>query len=920
MKITKYKKNGFSLTEIALALLIVAVLAAVTIPIVGNQIAKTDEYAYYMAYRTVEKMAAQIVAHGDPQEDVNFETSYLPEQTKIAKTNNNPADGFIYYLQHKSHIANIFNKAVTKMAYAEKYIFSKLFPNTIAVSDEGRISYTDEVRWDNIDFDNAWLRVAVCYDFDSTGNSSPRKDVPCTKGTERAAATVFAPVRIDGDGDEKEPITPGSWRPTAGELGLLNKKTIYSQADADWVNSYISDTADGEGKYTIYYRPVTGNNARDELYPECLLDCTQYNSSSNFTYRPVTNSFDASGEIIVRPVDLNLENLDLSGKLILSTAKIFDNDNFSQIFSNNTCKSNPNSSSVYNAINAWSSSTSTIPNAQSFCTNYFTTTCAGTMGSISTGDAEEKTYSVQWIPGTNDNDDSDDLTPRSTNAGECKITVTTTRPVGGATSGGVLRIASETFDSAWCTNHGYINFINKGAPNYIDCQCKNGFVPTVNNDKACGPKSLVTGVNKGRKLYHDPVLRYVGDRRSYTTNPTQLVNDKMAKDSDGNAFKSCKNGFSEPSMPLTLGRNMSPNLKDGYCCPENGHSVSGVCHCNPRYTAVYNNGFLTSCTLESCPEGYHKVQVDNGQLKCLKNPSIVKSDRFCELITEHWNIKNSTCNNFERTGQNQATYYAAAQTAAKGNDNVLMSADAKAGAFQELTPNIVLANGLKMWIATDKAASIPMLSYYTEGMSDKQNACVHILKNKNDNHTRTACENAGGYYCGGEELSCMKIDGSTNLADARNCCSSPNFTGLNENDPRRYAISGYTVYVDINGDKGDGTLWQDVFPFFISSNGTVYPAYPINASEDSGLKYIGGNNQKQLSVDVYYFDKDEVKGKQKRVVYSDVPYARGMCLAGKVNAATPYCQNLGDKFHAPAENACDSHNCVVAIRKRLRFL
>ena len=74
MSILKNKKFGFTLTEISIAILIVGILTAVTLPVIRSQMGKSDEYSYYLAYKTVEKIGGQIAALGDP----DYDTSYLP--------------------------------------------------------------------------------------------------------------------------------------------------------------------------------------------------------------------------------------------------------------------------------------------------------------------------------------------------------------------------------------------------------------------------------------------------------------------------------------------------------------------------------------------------------------------------------------------------------------------------------------------------------------------------------------------------------------------------------------------------------------------------------------------------------------------------------------------------------------------------
>ena len=159
-------------------------------------------------------------------------------------------------------------------------------------------------------------------------------------------------------------------------------------------------------------------------------------------------------------------------------------------------------------------------------------------------------------------------------------------------------------------------------------------------------------------------------------------------------------------------------------------------------------------------------------------------------------------------------------------------------------------------------------------------------------------------------------------------------------DSRTYAINGFTVFIDINGTKdndelgGGGTLWKDVFPFYISSNGTVYPAYPLNAAKASGEKkdsssLFQGGNSSALSADVFYYDI--VNNKRKKInVFPSIPYARAMCLSINISAYTPYCQNLGSKFRhsmTPIDkyiysdsNPCFKHRCFVKLKNKIKFL
>ncbi len=329
---------------------------------------------------------------------------------------------------------------------------------------------------------------------------------------------------------------------------------------------------------------------------------------------------------------------------------------------------------------------------------------------------------------------------------------------------------------------------------------------------------------------------------------------------------------------------------------------------------------------------------------CVVNPPIINSKHFCELITDNWNTSSTHCDGVFSTVSgsqvNTSVYNAAVGT----NDNYL-SIKSKVGAFKDLTPNIVFANGLRLWILGDKAASIPGLSATPTGATNVQNMCKKVsLTNTN----AAACTNAGGYFCKSEN-SCMTFADSENATvdDARGCCSNTDLTDYakaamaseNPDDYQKasvaYAISGFTVFVDINGDKGNGTLWDDVYPFYISANGTVYPAYPLDAKkgEDdaSNSLYIGGNSEKQLPVDVYYYITSG-DNRKKVLAFPNVSFARAMCSARKISKYTPYCLNLGEKYQntenlkgteyianddvATSKNPCDKNNCFIVVKRK----
>ena len=95
---------------------------------------------------------------------------------------------------------------------------------------------------------------------------------------------------------------------------------------------------------------------------------------------------------------------------------------------------------------------------------------------------------------------------------------------------------------------------------------------------------------------------------------------------------------------------------------------------------------------------------------------------------------------------------------------------------------------------------------------------------------------------------------------------------------------GYTVYVDIDGPKGDSQLWSDVYPFYITLSGKIIPAYD---SANPGVS--GGDSTRHLQVSVEY--EDYASGNRRiKWLAKSVPFKEGACLSGYIGSATPYCK------------------------------
>ncbi len=543
------------------------------------------------------------------------------------------------------------------------------------------------------------------------------------------------------------------------------------------------------------------------------------------------------------------------------------------------------------------------PDAKAFCnSSYFKSLCAGGSTGKMDYNGQQATVTREYVETEVEEDDGDDTpddvgdnegtpaegyteAPTSEIPGICKVDGSYT--INDAASGSSDNPPERaTFTAAYCNSHGYVNMTNQGAPDTVDCVCKSGYVLSFNNNRACV-----------RPCTEDSQSPYA---------------------SSTGAQVCCSTDF---------------NQNTGTCCPEHSSFDGSACVCTEAYDMV--DGVCKPN--KKCTKGSTWSEEDQ---VCVVNPPIIKAQRFCQRITEFWNISSSSCGGWSES--NGVQYSAPVYSAALGNTTTLMSVDSKKGAFNAITPHITFANGLKLWILSDKAASIQGLTYTNTNTTASRNVCKKL---DYASHARCSLLN-GGFFCKMENT-CFKMDDAsmTALGDARNCCATPdmssilNAPGVTEDtynkDARVYAITGFTVFVDINGNKGSGTLWEDVYPFYIATNGTVYPAYPLDAPDSSSVS-VGGNSVQQLPVDVYYYESTE-NARVRRNALTGVSFARGMCTARKISKNAPYCLNLRDKFSATVDggqltgdtylsddnrntsiNPCDKHVCHVAVRKRLR--
>ncbi len=851
------KKPGFTLMEIALAVLIVAILALTLIPVIHSQMQKSDEYSYYMAYRTIEKLGGQIVALGDEEEWASRDSGVkIAEAESKARANarakilaNKKKQHYVVAVSPMAKLKFFFASLGARFAYSEHYLFKKLFPKSYA-------EVTYKSIFEGAAYDSYMITLQYCAGKDVCDPNSSNKDL-YKKECDGNGSNCVTKAKCDQNGanccnaDKLNLSDAPSCNPSYSFKQKYRKCTkvkTKTTCAVDEEGNKVDPDCKEEWKTTETCEDNLESCSTSTSDPNTTITCTKTNS-----YKETTSCH------ILRPVDV--QEYIKNGEGINSCPTKEDQRNYVQgFFGNDSCSLVPNatedmSSEAYteavnsaadSMINAMISGTY----ASTFCTTYVGKYC---------------TYA------------SDDAQPYFNE--DCFLKTESEEIVDNVV--GDESWERPTVDDICTSEYGYYGMRNYGTSagggKYYNtnCQCETGKIVTENNSKVCC---------------------------NAPENPTDLVYATSS-----NTCVACATDF-------------NPGTNE--CCPEFSVYNGTKCECVEGYTYSESD---KQCHHTSCSKGSH---MDEKNEVCVPNVPILKARRLCEKIADNWNIQSSYC-----TGFTDGQYNSDVFNAAKGTDNQFLSIKSKDGAFATLRPHVVLANGLKLWILGDKMASIPGLSFNPTNISNKQNICKDVtdIDGANPKTTQTTCLASNGeYLCAGEKH-CFTLDSDSldKMGDARNCCSASDVTDLLNGNPdednRAFAINGFTVFVDINNDKGAGTLWEDVFPFYVSANGMVYPGYPLNADKKktatSSSLYLAGNSASMLPTDVYYYETDSDSDKRKRyIAYPNVSFARAACQAKWVGKNTPYCMNLGNKYKDHnGTNPCDSHKCFVSVRNKLRM-
>lgn len=123
---------------------------------------------------------------------------------------------------------------------------------------------------------------------------------------------------------------------------------------------------------------------------------------------------------------------------------------------------------------------------------------------------------------------------------------------------------------------------------------------------------------------------------------------------------------------------------------------------------------------------------------------------------------------------------------------------------------------------------------------------------------------------------------------------------------------GYTVYIDIDGEKGASEKWVDVYPFYVTLSGMVIPAYD---KDHPGL--YGGDSRNHMQVSI----ENEIIHEGRRKIEwlaKSVSYKEAACGAGYIGANTPYCHDAGS---IPIKSECASSNSLCRLKyvKPIKF-
>ena len=124
---------------------------------------------------------------------------------------------------------------------------------------------------------------------------------------------------------------------------------------------------------------------------------------------------------------------------------------------------------------------------------------------------------------------------------------------------------------------------------------------------------------------------------------------------------------------------------------------------------------------------------------------------------------------------------------------------------------------------------------------------------------------------------------------------------------------GYKVYVDLDGSKGDNELWYDIYPFYITLSGKVFPAYDEKTPGQSG-----GDSKSHLQTSIMDSYFDDVEGRKTVWHTKSVSFKESACKIGLLNDSTPYCSQA-PAYTKLTECSDKEHDCKFKLIKPIKF-
>lgn len=127
-------------------------------------------------------------------------------------------------------------------------------------------------------------------------------------------------------------------------------------------------------------------------------------------------------------------------------------------------------------------------------------------------------------------------------------------------------------------------------------------------------------------------------------------------------------------------------------------------------------------------------------------------------------------------------------------------------------------------------------------------------------------------------------------------------------------LMGYTIYVDLDGQRGEAELWKDVVPFYLTISGKVIPAYPASGS----ITISGGNSKDAMMFSVRYDEYLTQAGVDKREEHwlvKSATFKEAACKSGYVKS-TNYCNGVTIDTHCSLDNS----DCILVPLRPIKYL